>query len=366
MNIKTKDLRPALEVCQRFNKGRTTLPVLSCVRIEAKDNVLSISATDIVRYVILRVPCEGDLPACCVPSAMLRAVMAQCGDEATLTLNDDLTRLAVKGDIRATLPVLPQAEFPAEPKKGTAIGCNTADVASVIQRGSWATAPEDNVAQTATQICRIYISARAIGCESSNGYQVARCELGGIGAEAEFCVLPRDAEELATILESTGASINLSESFVCAESEKACVWINRPAVKFPDLSPVFGSPSTPIARIEKEHIENICGVLVLTSSLTNPKESPNVRLVVAKGADSEGTIRIESISPTTECAREFEAGVEGNYSKMFGAEKLLAALREVESFPAKLSFIGSGALRIESGDCVSLVAGLIDMPKAEA
>ena len=46
-NVNQKDLQQALNYCQGVIEKRSTLPILSNVLIEAKNNILKITATDL-------------------------------------------------------------------------------------------------------------------------------------------------------------------------------------------------------------------------------------------------------------------------------------------------------------------------------
>ena len=125
------ELKPALIGLGKIIGKRTTLPVLSNIKIErTKDGWVALSATDLDRCVTVRLeqPGEGEPIALLIPYEDLQAVTKSCDRADTLTVESvDENRAVIRypvgtQTIEHRCASLPVAEFPEIPKiKGEAI-----------------------------------------------------------------------------------------------------------------------------------------------------------------------------------------------------------------------------------------------------
>jgi DNA polymerase III sliding clamp (beta) subunit (PCNA family) len=125
------ELKPALMGLGKIIGKRTTLPVLSNIKIErTKDGWVALTATDLDRCVTVRLeqPGEGEPIALLIPYEDLQAVTKSCDRADTLTVEPgDNNYAAIKypvgtQTIEHRCASLPVAEFPETPKiKGNAI-----------------------------------------------------------------------------------------------------------------------------------------------------------------------------------------------------------------------------------------------------
>jgi DNA polymerase III sliding clamp (beta) subunit (PCNA family) len=125
------ELKPALMGLGKIIGKRTTLPVLSNIKIErTKDGWVALTTTDLDRCVTVRLeqPGEGEPTALLIPYEDLQAVTKSCDRADTLTVEAvDENRAAIKypvggQTIEHRCESLPVAEFPEIPRiKGDAI-----------------------------------------------------------------------------------------------------------------------------------------------------------------------------------------------------------------------------------------------------
>lgn len=107
MKIKRSDLLDCLRYVEPVLKTRTTLPVLSMVRMGATGGVLTVEAFSLEVYAKATVACDGDLPPCCVLSRKLTPLLV--ADAVELTGTDGW--LAVSAGGRSKVPTLAGDKF---------------------------------------------------------------------------------------------------------------------------------------------------------------------------------------------------------------------------------------------------------------
>jgi len=108
MQITQADLLSALAAVAPYSARKSTMPILSCVRLD----VDSVAATDLDVDARAPLPGASEL-ACCVDARHLLAVVRALAD-APVTLTRDGGMLSVEqGRTKMRLPCLPSADFPA-------------------------------------------------------------------------------------------------------------------------------------------------------------------------------------------------------------------------------------------------------------
>ena len=94
---------------------RQTMAILANVLVVAKDNVLSVTATDLEVELVAQASVDGiEVPgSVTVPGRKLLDIFRALNNEATVSLNLDEERLTIKsGRSRFVLSTLPAADFP--------------------------------------------------------------------------------------------------------------------------------------------------------------------------------------------------------------------------------------------------------------
>lgn len=113
--IKRSKAAEAVKTCMSVVTGRHTLPVLSCLLVEAKDGEVRFTATDLDRRIEFRVPAEVKKPGSAALSArLLSSILSKsAGDDVAIDINEKLKTSVKCGDSSFSFPGLPTAEFPA-------------------------------------------------------------------------------------------------------------------------------------------------------------------------------------------------------------------------------------------------------------
>ena len=107
MLISRPDLARLLSATTRVVESRNTIPILSCVRLVAKDGTLTATATDLDIVVSASAKADGAMSVC-VDAKMLDAIVKKLPASAEITLTAKDGALAItSGRSRFSLPTLP-------------------------------------------------------------------------------------------------------------------------------------------------------------------------------------------------------------------------------------------------------------------
>jgi DNA polymerase-3 subunit beta len=126
--------------------ARCPKPILTCVRLETTDGLLTVRATDCELSAFIQMPVDGELPACVVPCVDLIArLKAGKSDTCTLALSPDGHHLLINGGrVEHALNTYDPAEFPvvASELAGDSIEVNAAELSHGLKVASVAVARE--------------------------------------------------------------------------------------------------------------------------------------------------------------------------------------------------------------------------------
>jgi DNA polymerase III subunit beta len=118
--VPARNLRSALKLIEKSVDRRSTIPILSNIRIEAHAETIAICGTDLdlemSQTVAADVKTKG---ATCVPAAMLSQIVGKLPQDAEITFDHNAETGVVKvraGRFNSTLHTLPVADFPALPE----------------------------------------------------------------------------------------------------------------------------------------------------------------------------------------------------------------------------------------------------------
>jgi DNA polymerase-3 subunit beta len=121
-------------------------PILACVRLEAVDNWLRISATDGELALFTQMPVEGELPACVVPFAELsRRLKASKQATCALSLSANGEQFLINGGrVAHTLHTLPVDDFPPvnDAYVGETVSIDAAELVGALRIANLAVAKE--------------------------------------------------------------------------------------------------------------------------------------------------------------------------------------------------------------------------------
>lgn len=185
MLIAKQDLARLLAATVKVVETRNTIPILSTVRLVAKDGKISITATDLVISATATADATGDL-AVCVDAKLFGDIVKRAGDAIDLTHNDGTLTIAT-GKSRFKLPTLPVGDFP-DFTAGDMTTAFTTNLAALFKPVSFAISTEE----TRYYLNGIYLHALdgKLAAVATDGHRLGR-NIGGPVAEFSGVIVPR-------------------------------------------------------------------------------------------------------------------------------------------------------------------------------
>jgi|SRR6267154_3670719 len=268
MKIKTSELQAALQSLRPIIGTRLTLPILSCVHIEAKRNRLHITATDLDRWQSCKVGCDGDLEAVCVNFTHL---LYSIGIDENTTIKNEGKSLVLKcGQKLAKISVLDAIEFPPLPdsKNDKAQGIACPDLASAIRAVHGFESADE--ARILTNL-HINCHAKMLSCEACDGRNGAIYDNPLICADFEALVPNQFADSLAIALGGKDAVLSASTNSIHVKHEIGFYWCKQAEGKFPQTKDIFNRESKPLGELEtKSMIQEIESCLPFQDNTKTP------------------------------------------------------------------------------------------------
>lgn len=209
VTVDQSDLGSALQAVGRAVAGRTTLPALSGVHLQARDGLLVLTATDLELTIRARIPARVGEPGEAVLPARYLAEFVRRVPSGEIALAVDPARHSGTlrwGRSEHTIHGFPPADFPAAPPAaaGDGLRIDAASLRKALRRTGFAVSSDDSKPALTGVWLRLEGGAlAAIGCD---GYRVAMCQLPlEAQAGALDAVVPgRAVAELGRLLGDAG------------------------------------------------------------------------------------------------------------------------------------------------------------------
>lgn len=137
--VQNKTISDALKKCSGAMTGRSTLPILSCIQLEAVEDGLRLTSTDLDRWVICSIPAEVTKPGIAKLSFRLLSQILSGPGSASIEIDSKNKALITIGDSRFRVQGLAD-EFPAPPEivSGPKSTISPADWISATASVKWA------------------------------------------------------------------------------------------------------------------------------------------------------------------------------------------------------------------------------------
>lgn len=292
ITIERAALLKALNHVQSVVERRGTIPILSNVKLEATNNQLSLTSTDMDIAVVERAPAQvAEQGAITVAAGTLYDIVRKLpeGSQVELTRSPDSNKLVIRsGSSRFSLATLPVEDFPVmtEGDMPYTFSITTSECNALIDKTRFAVSTEE----TRYYLNGIYLHAaesNGIGVLRSvatDGHRLARVEVALPSGAAGMpgVIIPRKTiGEIKRLTEDgiTHVEIALSESkirFTCGNAVLVSKLIDG---TFPDYERVIPSNNDKIMEVNgKEFTKAVDRVSVIASEKTR-----GIRLAVSPG-----------------------------------------------------------------------------------
>lgn len=252
MKLNKKAFLKALEVAVSVAKNRSTMPILSFLRLEGCDGTLKIHATDLDSHVVSQCECEGSLIPICAPANLLHGLAKSAGESIEISMEKDRLRFETNIAGRpstARLSTLPAADMPPFPElNGENIGLSCPDLAEGIESVAWSCGKE--LIRVNLSNVFVNIEPKRITCGASNGKQGAYFSRPMISAAAQFIIPAIHAILISDALKLKGAVLHITPNQVVVISDTLNVSAKRADCQFVEISKLLAGERKPCGDIE--------------------------------------------------------------------------------------------------------------------
>ena len=325
MKIETKALSEALNRLRPIISRRTTLPILSCVKIHAERNRLHFTVSDLDQVQVEKIECEGEFEPICVNfSALQNAV----GGETT-SLHCSKGVMVVSCDFGTTeLDTLDAAEFPPSPKIDglKKIGVSCEDLANAIKATLWAahTDPSRYILQSV----HIVGGAKMLHVEATNGRELAIIDQPLMSGDFETIAPSANAANLAESLTRKGAELSTNEKHIKVTHEFGSYCAKQVDGKYPNTKQVIPTKQTKIGELD---VESMVGIFSRCNFFSDPARTP-----IAQVSFSSDGVEVEFVGRGSNLDLK-SAGKFQKFTARVNAESFYRCLSSIKSPKATIS-----------------------------
>ena len=277
--IERANLISSLGHVQSVVEKRGTIPVLSNVKIDAKGDHVSLTATDMDLAMVEKVPATvGKAGSTTVPAHTLYDIVRKLpeGAQIEFSTSGDGSKVSIKsGHSRFSLGCLPIDEFPvmAEGDFSHNFTLKAGECKALVEKPSFAISTEE----TRYYLNGIYLHASGSGktktlrAVATDGHRLARIEMAlPAGADnMPGVIIPRKAiYEIRKLLEESGSDVQVSLSdtkirFVCGNAILVSKLIDG---NFPDYERVIPAGNDKIMEVNcKDFTQSVDRVSVIST-----------------------------------------------------------------------------------------------------
>jgi DNA polymerase-3 subunit beta len=294
-----------------------TLPILANVLLQAKDNTLSVTGTDL--ELELSSSCQADVVdagVITVPARKLLDISRALPDgDIKMSLDEAKLTLAI-GPCRYVLSTLPGKEYPSVDVGSVTCGfsVDSSTLLDLFARTSFAMANSD--VRHYLNGALLEITSGQLRVVATDGHRLAVCDHpAGVDGEGLAVILPRKAVSEITRLFGDGVvSVSIGESFVRLEGAEITLVSKLIDGKFPDYNRVLPKGLSNTLVGDRQALM----AAFSRAGILSHEQHRGIKL--QPGADS---LAIETSNPESECATDqisisfsgesFEIGFNVNY-----------------------------------------------------
>lgn len=319
--IERTHLIKALGHVQTVVEKRGTIPVLSNVKVEARADIVSLTATDmdiaLVEKVTAQVSAAG---VTTVPAHTLYDIARKLPEGAQIEFTLKGEKMSIKsGQSRFTLACLPVEDFPvmAEGELAHSFTLSAAECRALTAKPAYAMSTEE----TRYYLNGIYlhVAGEALRAVATDGHRLARVEVAlpaGLSGMPGVIVPRKTIQEVTKLLENGDGDvhISLSETKIRFMYGHAVLVSKLIDGNFPDYERVIPSANTKLLEADrKAFVEAVDRVSVISSERTR-----GIKLALSQGklmlsaSSQEAGTASEELS-VTYAADEMEIGFNSRY-----------------------------------------------------
>jgi len=290
-------LNPLQQIIGAVEK-RQTMPALSNVLLRAKDNQLTLTATDLEIELVSQIAMVIDEPGeITVPARKLLDICKSLASEAMINFTvKDNKALIQSGRSRFTLATLPASDFPALDAINSVYEFEITQktLRDIIDKTAFAMAQQD--VRYYLNGLMLEVSANVLRAVATDGHRLAYCEKQTSAeiADIKQVILPRKGVlELVRLLNESDdmAKITLGSNHLQVEFNELRLTSKLIDGRFPDYNRVMPEEGSNIITADRDQLRQ---ALIRASILSNEKYR-GIRLVLEKNL-----IKLQAQNPDQE------------------------------------------------------------------
>ncbi len=330
-------LQAAIGVVER----RQTMPILANVLLSAKDNRLSVTATDLEVELVAGADIKsGSDGAITIPGRKLLDICRSLPDGSKITVAQDGERVQLRaGKSRFTLSSLPAAEFPVidEMNVQQTLDIPQADLKRLLDKTHFSMAQQD---------VRYYLNGMLLETDgkmlrsvATDGHRLALCEmdLASKGKGQQIIVPRKGVLELQRLLGSEGVvTLTIGSNHIRAQIGDIRFTSKLIDGRFPEYSRVIPANPPRLVQADKDVLRS---ALQRTAILSNEKYR-GIRLAM-KG----NSMTLQAHNPEQEEAEEeIEVQYDGDDLEVgFNVNYLLDAIAAIEGSEVEIGLMDANS-----------------------
>lgn len=326
MIVKQKSFSDALRRVLPLTSGRSTLPVLSNVCLEAKLGLLMINATNLDAYAVSCCECEGDLEPTLVRASAISALAQQPCERIEMNLLPN-TRLQIKATgIAALATYQPLTDMPPFPSGTTPIGLSTVELADSLDQVVWA-ADATCKDRPILQGVGVWTNPTSIVCAGTTGRCIGYVNKPTICATSKFVIPANSVSMFTDALRFEGCDFSVSDKFVIATSANYNVAVRLLEGVYYDVTAAFNKDVIVLGDLE---VSALISVLETIRLLCDPQDD---RLALKFSASGLEVSYVSGMNDFTNTV----AGTFADCEVLIGANLAHRALKSCTSPVVKVS-----------------------------
>ncbi|MDE2038332.1 MAG: DNA polymerase III subunit beta [Patescibacteria group bacterium] len=274
--VRLEKLKGAVALTERAAGKHSTLPVLSCILIDAKKNSLTLRATNLDIGIEVDIPSKSDGEASfAVPAHTLSSFLSQAGDKDQIaTLESSNGNLSISlSRSRGVLKTMPFEDFPAIPT--VAEGKSYSIAPEVFIRGLKAVWYSASVSSVKPELSSIYVyrDADEIVFAATDSFRLAEKRLP-LPKNTPFddVLIPfKNSVDIARALETVSGevSVKAAKNLISFESEGTKITSRVIDGVFPDYKQIIPKGYVTEAIVLKQDLMNALKVSSVFSDAFN-------------------------------------------------------------------------------------------------
>ncbi|MDH3977009.1 MAG: DNA polymerase III subunit beta [Gammaproteobacteria bacterium] len=335
-------LRP-LQAVIGVVERRQTMPILANVLLEAKDNTLSITATDLEVELVAHANVDAvkDPGEITVPARKLLDICRALPDESSVSVKLDGDRIIIKsGRSRFVLSTLPAADFPVVEniEANREISLNQTDFGRLLEKTHFSMAQQD---------VRYYLNGLLletgdgfVRAVATDGHRLALCEieLDKKSGGGQQVIIPRKGVmELQRLMgDENEVELSIGSNHIRAIVGNIRFTSKLIDGRFPDYDRVIPNPDGNTLTTSKGYLR---GALQRAAILSNEKYR-GIRMEL-----SPKSLKIQANNPDQEEAQdELEVDYQGDNIEIgFNVNYLIDAIGAVDADDVELGFVDANS-----------------------